>query len=494
MESWNNIVNTALLGTDKKQISEAELPGELVEAFEQVNANTALDKEEKFLQASSIALNYRQCGVSALLKDNVTIKEAAKEDSAYCDTIALQVLKDILQEQSNSLLRWWLSHCNSKRQIVDPEVIPDLFEIAITQKQLRPLIVACCGKRGEWLSSFNADWNFYVQETNEDIWQNGTTEQRKKVLQKLRETHPARAREWLQQTWPAENANNKAELLRQLETNISEEDATWLEGLLEEKGQKVKEIALALLKQIPTSSLVRNYWNILKQSIALKKEKTLLGMLSKTSLQIDLKGVDDTIFKTGIERLSNLKEFTDDEFIIYQLIQFIPPQFWETHFNCSSEQIIGYFQKDKLSKKFLTAFIKSVIRYRDSQWAMAFMQKSEEFHIDLIPILREQEQDNYCLSFFEKESDNIIRVAAQREKEWSVDLAKAIFKHAAKHIYQYNKQFYNECIHLIPSEMVNELEKFAPAEEHLQNAWSNMSGYIIKLITLKLQTTQAFQS
>ena len=74
-----------------------------------------------------------------------------------------------------------------------------------------------------------------------------------------------------------------------------------------------------------------------------------------------------------------------------------------------------------------------------------------------------------------------------------MDLAKIIFRHTAKNIYQYNRNFYNECIHLIPAPVVGELEKFTPQEAYSQAMWSNMSEYIIKLVTLKLQTAQAFQ-
>jgi hypothetical protein len=39
---------------------------------------------------------------------------------------------------------------------------------------------------------------------------------------------------------------------------------------------------------------------------------------------------------------------------------------------------------------------------------------------------------------------------------------------------------------------VAELEKCTPPEEHLRTMWSNSSNYIIKLISLKIQTLKAF--
>ena len=277
MEFWNNIINTALLGTDKKQLSNVELSADLNDAFEQINLNNSLDKEDKFLQVTAVAFNYRQTGLSAIKKDEVSIKEAQTETLPYCNKEALHVLNDILEIQSRSLLKLWLQHCKATQQIVPPEIIPSLFDIATSQKNIQSIITNCCGKRGEWLSSFNADWNFYTSENDEEVWQNGNVDQRKKLLQKIRLTEPSKAREWLQQTWETEGANAKAELLKQLEMNLSENDLEWLESLTNDKSQKVKDIVNDFLRMIPTSSTISNYWNVLKNSVILKKRKSTVG-------------------------------------------------------------------------------------------------------------------------------------------------------------------------------------------------------------------------
>lgn len=492
MEAWNTIINTALLGTDKKQVNITELPGDLQAVYEEINANESLDKEEKFLQVAAVAFNYRQSGVSAFVKDSVFVNEAALETKNYCNNNALQVLNEILELQSHSLLKFWLQHCEAKQQIVLPEYIPVLFDVAVTQQRIRSLIISCCGNRGEWLKGFNADWNFFTGESDEDVWQNGTTDQRKIVLGKARTADAIKAREWLQQTWQTENANTKAELLKMFEINLSEEDVAWLESLLEEKSQKVKDVAFDLLKQIKNSSIVLSYWQILQQSVLLKKEKALLGMISKTALHIQLAGFDTSIFKTGIEKLSNIKDLTDDEFIIYQLMQFVPPGNWELHFNSSPEQVIGYFLKDKAYKKFLPAFINAIIRFNDSKWAEAFVQHHEIFNSSLIPLLTEKDQEKFSLQYFESNADHLTQIAMKRKTEWSLEFTRSIFKHTAKNIYQYNKNFYQQVAHLIPHAIVAELEKFTPQEQYLQTSWSNMSEYIMKLVSLKLQTIQAF--
>lgn len=491
MEFWNNIINTALLGTDKKQLSSVELSADLHDAFEQINLNDNLDKEDKFLQVTAVAFNYRQSGLDAIKNEELSIKDAEAEVFYYCNKEALDVLNDILEIQSHSLLNLWLQHCEAKQQIVAPEIIPSLFDIAITQKRLQELIIFCCGKRGEWLRNFNSNWNFFTTETDEEAWQNGTIDQRKTILGKIRVKDANKAREWLRQTWSSENANAKAELLKMFEINLSNDDLEWLESLLEEKSQKVKDVVFDLLKQEQNSSVILKYWNVLQQSVILKKEKALLGMISKTSLHIQLSDFDSSLFKTGIEKLSNTKEFSDDEFIIYQIMQFIPPQKWEEHFSATPEQIINYFLKDKSPNKYLPALMAATIRFKNYNWALSFLNNNDVNNNQLIQVLPEHEREKFMLRDFSGDADYLIQLSMKQNKEWSIALARNIFKHTAKNVYQYNKNFYQQTIHLIPPAIVAELEKFTPQEQYLQT-WSNMSEYIMKLVSLKLQTIQAF--
>ena len=493
MEFWNNIINTAMIGTDKKMISVNDLPADLNEVAMQIHANETIDKEEKFLQITSLAFNYRQAGVMPLHKETVTLLQCPAEEKLYCNAAAMQVLKDIQSEESVPLLKFWLQQCDEKNKIVQPEVIPSLLSEGIQQKKLQTLIVACCGKRGEWLSRFNESWNFSQNQTAEQLWQTGTTEQRKAIFKETRENNPALAREWLQQTWPGEDANTKTAFLEIFSININEADIPFLESLSSEKSKKVKEEVASLLKRIPASSVVQSYQQVLWQFVELKKEKALLGLSSKMVLKFQLPAViDESIYKTGIEKLSNNKEFTDEEFIICQLIQSVPPVFWEKQLSADAKTIIENFQKDTIGKKMMAALVIATTKFNDAKWAVHLMQYSDVFYLDIMPLLPVQQQEFYSNKFFEQHEDQIIQYAVQRETEWSIELTKNIFRHIAKNPYNYTRSFFNQHIHLFPAPIVGQLEKCTPGEEHFRTMWSNSSDYIIKLISLKIQTLKAF--
>jgi hypothetical protein len=492
MEFWNHIINTSLLGTNKRALKKEEF-GVLAESLEPVYQNDA-DNEEQFLQTASVVYNYRQCGFLPLLKENLVFPKAGKEEKKYCSPGTLAILNDLIQVDSIPLLKLWFNECTQKGLIITPEYIPTVFDLAVKHEQLQDKVLLCTGKRGEWLMQFNDNWKFTTDTLDQNLWQTGTLQQRKRVLEQVRKTGATTARQWLQAVWAQESAATRTELLSSLEINLGKEDEPLLEELLKEKSSKVKEETLRLLQLMPESKLVQEYLAIVRASIELKKEKGVFGIGGKTDLIFHLAEINESIYKTGIEKLSNQKAFSDEEFIFYQLIQHVPPEFWEQHFQLSPPEMISLFQKSKWGVKFLPAFVSSVIKFRNVAWASAFAVKEDSFYNDILEMLPAKEWEEYCLKFVKQYPSEVISSVLKREESLRLDLAKAILKHTAGNGYSYSKAFYNNMVHLLPIEIINELEKCTPAEVYQRDMWTKNSEHIIQLLTLKTQTLQSFQS
>jgi hypothetical protein len=495
MESWNEIVHIAMLGTDKRLLNEASLP-ELKENAAAVSERYT-NKEEQFLGLASLVLNYRQSGVMPVRNKEVHLTKASTEEHAYANALAHQVLNEIIAEDSISLLSVWLQWCSYKNRIVQPEVIPLLMEIAIKNKSLQQLVLRCTGKRGEWLASYNEQWKFASTQTDEELWQTGTLEQRRQVLQNTRKKDAAKGRELLQTVWSQENAVTKSELLKQLSVGISNEDVSWLETLSGEKSEKVKEAAAELLQQIPTSFIVQQYWNVLQQSVKVKEGRKILGIGSKNSLIMELPGlIDPAIFRWGIEKLSNRKNFSDNEYIIYQLIQRVPPHFWQEWLQTDVKAIVLMFRSEK-NIKYLSALGSAAALFNNIDWLRAIIQVDEKtFYPSVFSILPQIEKEVYAISFLasdETAPEVIEELIANSSAEWSIALTKSVFQFTSKRPYQYHHSFYNQNIKFIPYGINPELERCAPSEEYSKIIWNKTIEYIHKLLMLKYQTAKAFE-
>lgn len=471
MQFWDELINTALLGTDKRPVTGMTLPGPLAAAAEAINGREGTDREEQFLQLASVALNFRQSGHIPLQGGDIHMTRAEEESLPYCSIQSLRLLKDILADEHTSLLHYWLLQCAAARRVVPPDWVPLLLNRAADRKLLRSPVMVVSGRRGEWLSRLNPAWQFSLApREGEDIWQTGTAEQRKTFLRQLRQTDPSGARTLLIQSWPQENANGRTELLKQLSGTVIPEDQEWLMSLLTDKSQKVKDEARELLLQLPGSPVVLQHWETVRPAVILKKEKALLGMISKTTLYVE--GAGSTDFQL--------------------LIGYIPPVYWEEHLGANPQTIIGFFQKGTDTGRYLSSLATAAVRFRDTRWALALAQHGELFHADLLELLPVKQQDEYCLSFFSQNVEAVIEHVRQREGEWSFELARTVLKHTARNPYHFNIHFYKENLLHIPRSIIMELAACAPPEDHLRAMWQGISEQIGKWVDLKQQTQIVF--
>ncbi|MCR6638363.1 MAG: DUF5691 domain-containing protein [Sporocytophaga sp.] len=489
MEFRNNIINVALLGTSKKQLSSADLTEDFTTIFEHINSTTS-DTEEKYLQLAGVAFNYHQCGTINRTTDQSPLKIAPIEEKSLCSHNSISSLKEVLNAENYSLLGLWLDHCQKAHQIVSHEIIPQLFSIAETQKNLREAIKNCCGKRGEWLSQFNPDWSFYKEITSEDdTWQTGTPEQRKLFLKNKRETDPEGGRAILQQSWNQESANTKTELLRFLSINISFEDEAWLKSLLNEKSQKVKDVVWELLKLIPESFIVNEYKSLLELNLILKKEKAIAGLISKIVIEIKpISSINELIYKSGIDKLSSSKEISDDEYFVYQLMAYTPPSYLETLFKLSPEEIVEALTKDSIGKKLLPAVISATGRFKDKGWALLLSHHTDKFYHELAFLLPADEQEKYLLRNIDQHPQEVITFSSNRNEEWSVALATGILKFTFSQYYQYNRSFYAKIIGLLPCSLLSQVNVL---DTQVQS--ENMKEYILHLLAIKENILSSFK-
>jgi hypothetical protein len=496
MKLWENIINKASLGSGKEPLKSAELPEIITEEFA---LSDSPDQEEDFLRFSSLVYQFRQAGWLPLHFKAITQIESGNEIKSYCSVKANGALKAILEEGVIPFLKLWLRLCVSRECCVAPELIPELFEIASRRKELRKLILTVAGTRGEWLCQLNPQWNFTSPSTDQNtIWQTGNPEERKELLGDLRTNNPGEALELLKTTWATEGANEKLSYLEILRINLSASDLTWLEGL-KEKGQKVNAYVLEIIKSIPTSAIVQEYSDVLRNAIKIKKGKALLGMINKTDLDVkENLSIADAIFKSGIEKLSSNKNVSDNQYILVQLISSVPPSFWNDHLQLSTEAVIQLFQKEKQTALYIPALAMASIKFKVAEWAKSILDHGDAIINSSIPLLINslpaKDRDIYARKWFKEKPREIIQVMIEYEEEWSVDLAKSIIQYTANEVYAYNRSFYRPAATLIPLSILDSLDSFTPSEEQKKVYWKTQSDELARLLTIKQQILQSFNA
>jgi hypothetical protein len=490
MQLKEYIINTALIGTDKKSLSVNELPEQLRSSATKLFEKSE-DSESLFLKTAALALNYYRGGIEPI-KLNLNVEKAEDETGPYCSDSATAVLKDILEEKYYSLVWFWTKCCVEKNQIVQARLLPKYFEWgASTRKTTIDLFSAAIGKRGIWLAKFKAEWSFVSKAVEEFDWETSGIVNRVKYLEQLRKENSPDAVEKIKQVWKEENAASRAELISALFINLSKSDEEFLVPLLSDKSQKVKEKAFQLIKQIPSSAIIESYKNCVRQSIQITQSK-MLGLISRTTVQVNLKVSDESIFTTGIQKLSSTKEISDDDFILMQMIAEIPPSFWSEQFAMNTVDVIKAFGKDEL-KKFQPSLIKAVVKFNDSNWAKEILENFDAPSVELLQLIHEDERIGYAPKFLKENTDEMIAsIRTENLKEWNRKFVKQLLPMLADNPSRYNRVFFENIVIYLPLEIMNDLDDVAATEEWKKGHWNGIKEEVKKLLSLKEQIKKAF--
>lgn len=494
MKYWETIQQHAMLGTARAPLTIADLPIAIADELSWIPT----DAEEDFLRLASVAWQYGQTGGLPRAVSTVT-SAATPEEKPYSSVQTSGELQSLVDDELYTLVRLWLEYCQTAGQLARPEILPALLDLAIRRPELRARITAVAGNRGQWLMRLNPAWRIGTPtEDDATVWQTGKPEARRALLARTRQTDVPGGLALLQSTWATESAADKVAFLNILQAQASDADLPWLESL-QEKGQKVTAAVTSVLKHIPGSKIVTAYQNVLREVFVFRTGKALLGILNKTSVEVqEAVAIPTEIFTTGIEKLSSDKRITDQQYILIQLVMAVPPVFWQTQLpHADARTVITLLQKEQHTALYLPALADAASTFRDLAWVRALLDHGDEALIDsaivlLLKALPVAERMTYAARFLPRQPQAIIELLLEQDEPWDIALARAIIAYTAGEVYTYNRTFYRQAVHNIPVELLSYIDTFAPAEEAKKPYWRTQADELYRLVSWKQQLQKSF--
>jgi hypothetical protein len=249
--SWPEVLSAALVGTDRRPLSEGDDPAQLLDAA----------------AAWSV---YRRAGVLPRT-DLGPPAPAPPEDRPMVVPAAAARGGALLTAGGpydggtrSALLTEWLGLVAEHGQRVPPEFLPDLFDLSRFQSTLRPLVRAAGGARVGWLAGLNPDWARFVgpddappRELSERAWHEGGRARRRAYLAARRRADPGAARALLAADWAAMGQDERLDLIDVLADGLSADDEPFLEQALDDRRPEVRQRAADLLGALPGSEFNR---------------------------------------------------------------------------------------------------------------------------------------------------------------------------------------------------------------------------------------------
>ncbi|SHM82130.1 hypothetical protein SAMN05444266_111163 [Chitinophaga jiangningensis] len=484
MELWQQIINTALLGTDKQALPPIPADDELGAALAVIRHDTGNDREDVLLKTGAVLFNYRQAGTTAMPADELLPNTAAPETRAYCSPEAVASLQEAMDLGSNALTKHWLELCADAGYLLPPAMLPLLMDKATGSKQLRAPLMKCCGNRGLWLAQLNPDWHLLLPgheiEINADTWETGTLPQRCEALTQRRAEDPEAALTMLMETWKQENAATRAALLECLQTELNPNDIPWLQQLTADKSLKVKEKAWELLRKLPQSEIVQSYQQLVAAAI-----NSIDGNIFISELQLPLPA---NIYQSGIDKLPpSALHMSDETYQLQQLVAQVPCSFLSTHLALPPATCVTQLASAGME----AALLKAAIHFNETAWISHILEQTNTFYPEVFHLAPPAVLEAYAMRFAEKEGSAVILRMGTGTTTWGLAITQQIFKFIAMHPYSYNRNYFLELAHLLPVDILHTDEKnYFGDILYNQQAWKSLKEKLFELIACKAAIQQ----
>ena len=480
----DEIVKTALLGTDKYMPS----PSPMLQETGAKIAAQQTDKEDRFLKLAITTLLYEEAGRNPLTVQN-TLPECPPESSPVASEKLCGYIYTALQAKDDILFQYLIHIVHKNNQVLASELVPLVLNKALEHKKSAHALIKTCGETGKWLCRLNENWRMFFEESEEDnAWETGNFESRKMFLKNIRGTDPAKAVGLLEQTFPAENAANRLALLEQLDERLTLADEPFLQSLLKDKSQKVKETALRFLRKIQGSALNKSYLEHILSVVSIKEERHLLITKKKVLIIKDDVLPDEDLLKTGIDKVSSDKGVPDYIYIIGQMLKDVDPRILAQHLAVSEPDLIQLFLQHKEAKHLLPFLAGSASVFKNRYWALALLSRPEATNINLLDALPEAERTTFYEQFIDGNLQQLLTYLLDPDYTLlPLSLSGTLLLHLSKNPYLITQPVYQRLALHLPTQILPQLKMYGEdaSDEYQRRYFKTQAFEMMRIIDIK---------
>jgi hypothetical protein len=394
--TWEDLVSTALVGTDRRSAS----PGEVLEqaAVQVVRARAGRRTHEGRPPAP-----------------------AAEETRPLAARAAGDRLARMLGGEQARLLPEWLEAAAAIGVRVPAHLIPGLLDLGARDRSIRSHLGALTGARGRWLAALNPAWSYLLDEAADmpsgDLWEFGTSGDRRGYLAALRATAPGQARELLEKGWDKETPEDRAAFVLVLSENVGMDDEPFLEVALDDRRREVRQAAADLLTRLPESRLARR--------MAERAARFLVR--DGGGLRADPpKACDSTMERDGV-RPRPPAGTAQRGWWLQQVVARTPLTFWAGHLGLPPEDVVQLKIGD-WAREVAMGWTRAAILQHDARWARALFEV--EPLTDLLAVLPPEEQSARAAELVVRHpvDGQMIMMLGGVSRPWGPRLAGAVLK------------------------------------------------------------------
>jgi hypothetical protein len=371
--SMDDLLAAALLGTGKQSGTKAVSVPSLDALASQLGH---IVPERRLLLLAGSRAVYQQAGRKCVCASTPP-GPAAPDATPVCSPPAAALFEQFLNQDPIELRIEASKRLARAGQRLPAELVPQALNTR--QARVREVLPPVLGTVGTWLSQFNPAWHWLTttatQSTDanpEQVWTEGSLEQRKAVLATIRASQPELGRVWLEKAWPKEKAENKLSLLEAFPPGLSPSDEAFLEFCLTDRSQRVRAVAARLLARIGSPTFVsrmKERADVLFEYAAPGAGAGKRGTANEEGI---LKVTPPQKFDKAWEREGIAEKPPPGKgnraFWLEQILELTPVSQWETKFRLGPAQLVALVSGSEFADAVLLAWSTSAIFFNCQNW------------------------------------------------------------------------------------------------------------------------------
>lgn len=393
---WKQLREIAIIGTGKKRLSENDFPVKVADA---ISAFADQAPEVQLLSTAALVTYYNQAGSVPTTAEEVD-KEMILETCSQAPGEVLEIFNEIEQAElgiQERLFFQWMTLLTQKEWIVESGQILKLIKLTnSSSKEVRDLVGMVIGNKGNWMLTFDSSHAAFDSEKIEDVWQEGTIDQRKKHLEFLLSENPSSAIEALRSTWSSEGISTKKAFLTLLNVTTDPASTEFVQNSYsnefawkpsEKKTEReCRMICASILLQLPGSQLFKQTTDALRTYFSSPMRFPGMSFVQGTQEVFSLPKQPDKFFCLenmlkvyGIDDKYDIGVFkTDNLYWLGELLVLVPATWWIRNFSQGYQRMASFFLKnDQFETKmdgnylkiYLESLLQNVVQHKDSKLA-----------------------------------------------------------------------------------------------------------------------------
>jgi hypothetical protein len=417
---WAALQQSAMVGSDRLPLPQALLVSAEASAsasqraLQAALARPSESPAQQLLRASAVAAVCERAGwqPGAQGLAGAAQPAAAPPESrpAPADGGLQSLMRDVLADGPSDLRASMLRTLGQAGQRLPHGLLVLALEQGRQSVELRHWLAPVLGERGRWLGTLNPQWAYAagVQESAdaEQVWQEGSIDQRVALLCEERGTDPARARARFEASLKELGAKERLPMVKALSIGLSLDDEPLLEKLLGDRGKEVREHVAQLLSRLPLSA-----------------HSQRLQAWMRAMLQQDDKG------QWSVEPPEQgLKEWERDgialqphsyfrggarAWLLQQMVELTPLDFWTRTLGKTPAELMLWSKQSDWKTALRQGWLQALQYQRDVAWIDAVQMLGRDTRSDtlmqsLMAQLTEAEREARWLAQFERDKGKLI--------------------------------------------------------------------------------------